>query len=149
MTELFVYGTLTTGGKWHHLLENEPLLGKDKVEGALYLEKGGYLPILFVGTDLIAGEVYSVSLDAYKAVVDLEGDADYDVVTVMSVGGRAVTVFYFKDETQKNPDQKIEEFDAAAYFQKWLAATPPDSPSFREFIRLGVSAPTQDEPLDH
>lgn len=143
MSELFVYGTLKQGGKWHHLIEDETYLGKDTVEGEMYLEKGGYYPILFVGTDLITGEVYSVRPEAYDAVVALEADADYDVVTVMTTGGRAVTVFYFKDESQKNPDQRIDNFDAPAFFQKWLAVTSPDSDSFKEYLALGGSVPDQ------
>lgn len=135
MKELFVYGTLKKGGKWHHLIEDEQFLGEDSVEGEMYLEKGGYYPILYVGTDLITGEVYSVRPEAYDAVVALEADANYDVVTVTTVGGRAVTVFYFTDETQKDPDRKIDNFDAPAFFQKWLDNTPQDSASYKEYMR--------------
>lgn len=120
METLFVYGTLKKNGKWHQLLAQEKYLGSDSVDGELYLEKGGYYPILFKGTEVVHGELYEVSPEAYEKVMALESDADYDIQTVQTHQGRVVKVFFFQDLAQKIPSQKITDFDADFYFQKWL-----------------------------
>jgi gamma-glutamylcyclotransferase (GGCT)/AIG2-like uncharacterized protein YtfP len=97
--ELFVYGTLKQGGKWHHLVSNEHFVGEDAIEGEMYLEKGGTYPILFVGTDIIKGE------------------------------------------TQKDPNRRIQEFNAPEFFRQWLSTTDHNSESFREFLAWGGQVP--------
>jgi gamma-glutamylcyclotransferase (GGCT)/AIG2-like uncharacterized protein YtfP len=67
MKEMFLYGTLKKGGKWHQLVANEEFLGNDIVNGEKYMDKNGYYPILFVGTDEILGEVYNVSPEAHES----------------------------------------------------------------------------------
>lgn len=137
MPEIFVYGTLKRGGKWHHLLENELFVGEDSVQGEMYLEKNGYYPILYVGSESVPGEIYLVSEEAYKKVVELESDADYDVQKVKTTNGIEVTVFYFQDMEQKSIERKIDNFDAQAYFDKWLSETDRNSDSFKAFLEWG------------
>lgn len=117
--KIFVYGTLKKGGKWHHLIENEDYLGQDTVRGEMYLEAGGYYPILFQGEEEIPGEIYEVSPKALEAVVELESDANYMLVQALTANGIPVELFYFTDESQKDPKRKLSEFDAKYYFEKW------------------------------
>lgn len=137
MKEIFAYGSLKQGGKWHHLIENELFKGTDTIEGEMYLEASGYYPILFAGVDLVQGEVWSLSDESYQKVWELEADADYEVKTVTTVGGLPVIVFFMKDESQKDPSRRINNFDAALYFNKWLAENDTDSPSYRQFLDWG------------
>lgn len=134
---LFVYGTLKKGGKWYHLIENELFLGHDAVHGEMYLEKEGFYPILYPGNDIIQGETYTVRESVYQRVLALESDADYDIKTVNAIRGRAVSVFFFKDESQKDPERRIVEFHAEECFKRWLDVTPRNSESYRFFLEWG------------
>lgn len=134
MIELFVYGTLKQGGKWHFLLNGQEMLDVDSVEGELYLEKGGYYPIMFEGSDQVMGEIYLVNAEVMARIMALEGEADYDIKRVTTQGGYEVTVFFFNDQTQRRPEQKIEQFDASAFFELWLLDNPVGSQGFIEYL---------------
>jgi gamma-glutamylcyclotransferase (GGCT)/AIG2-like uncharacterized protein YtfP len=60
MTELFVYGTLLRGQANHHWLQNSEFLGEDFLPNGCLFDLGAY-PMLLSGSDLIAGEVYSIT----------------------------------------------------------------------------------------
>lgn len=137
--ELFVYGTLKRGGKWHHLVENEVFIGEDAVNGEMYLEKGGFYPVLYDGKDMIQGEIYRVGEAAYQRVLALESDADYDIKTAQAISGREVRIFFFKDESQKDSEKRIVEFHAAEYFKRWLDVTPRNSESYLFWLEWGGS----------
>lgn len=137
MTELFTYGTLKKGGKWHHLLEDQQFVAEDKVEGEMFIENGSYYPIMFVGADLISGEVWSVDDEAYQRACDLESDANYRIELVQTVGGRMVMAFYMDDTQKPEGATPVNNFDAAAYFEKWKNDVDPESASYEEYIRLG------------
>lgn len=137
--ELFVYGTLKGGGKWHHLIENELFLGHDAIHGEMYLEKEGFYPILYPGNDIIQGETYRVRDSVYQRVLALESDADYDIKTVRAISEREVCVFFFKDESQKDPAKRLTEFHAAQYFKRWLGVTPKNSESYLSWVEWGGS----------
>lgn len=134
---LFVYGTLKKGGKWHHLIENEAFLGHDAVHGEMYLEKEGFYPILYPGNDIIQGETYAVRESVYQRVLALESDTGYDIKTVKAISGREVRVFFFKDESQKDPARRIIEFQAGEYFKRWLDVTPRNSEGYLFWLEWG------------
>ncbi|OGE26147.1 hypothetical protein A3C26_01315 [Candidatus Daviesbacteria bacterium RIFCSPHIGHO2_02_FULL_39_12] len=134
---LFVYGTLKKGGKWHHLIANEVFLDQDAVHGEMYLEKGRFYPILYTGNDIIKGETYIVRESVYQRVLILESDADYDIKTARAISGREVRVFFFKDESQKDPEKRIVEFHAEEYFKRWLDVTPRNSESYLFWLEWG------------
>lgn len=138
MTELFVYGTLKQGGKWHHLMESSQFLGDDAIKGEMYVDV--YFPYLFEGDDRIEGEVYDVQPKEYGVIAAMEGD-DYNTQTVVSENGRSVVVFMANDDTKRDPEKRITVFDSASFFQKWLDETPRDSQSWEEYVKLGGKDP--------
>ncbi len=135
--KLFVYGTLKQGGKWHHLLKGQAFLGNDSVLGEMYLDTEGFYPILYQGSSTVDGEVYDVDEHAFNAVRDLESNAGYDCLQVQTRLGQTAMVYCYTDSPDRDPATRITTFDAAANFKQWLDATPRDSDSFQEFLRLG------------
>lgn len=137
MKEIFTYGTLKTGGKWHHLIANEVFQGIDSIKADLRIEQEAYYPVLFMGTSLVQGEIWSISDSAYQKVWELESDANYQVETVTTTNGKQVIVFFMKDEGQKNKFLKIENFDQREYFRKWLKETDKKTPAYQFFLNWG------------
>jgi gamma-glutamylcyclotransferase (GGCT)/AIG2-like uncharacterized protein YtfP len=139
---LFVYGTLKHGGKWHHLLSGQVFLGEDYIHGDMYMDKGGYYPVLYQGEGLVQGEVYGVDGLALESVKELEVDAGYDYVQTLTRSGDAVSVFCYTDSSPEGL-ARIETFDAVSCFRRWLEATPRDSDNYLEFINRGGQDPTE------
>lgn len=138
MTELFVYGTLKQGGKWHHMMSGSDFLGLDTIQGEMFVDD--YFPYLFNGTDIISGEVYDVRMEDYERIAAMEGD-EYGTSKVTTGKNRQIVVFTAVDNSKRNPKNRITNFDAAAYFKKWLEDTPRDSDSWQEFVELGGQEP--------
>lgn len=144
--KLFVYGTLKEGGKWHHLLQNSQRLEPgDSILGEMYLFEDVY-PVLFRGDDMIRGETYDVPDKDYSRVFELESDANYVIDTVVTDRGHEAEVYFFQDESVKDPERQITEFDAIEYFHRWLEITPRDSESFQFFLEWGGNADQSEFP---
>ncbi|AQQ54923.1 gamma-glutamylcyclotransferase family protein [Planococcus lenghuensis] len=104
---LFVYGTLKQGGKYHHYLKNAKRVLPDAMaKGTLYDTNLGYPAMTLEGKGKVRGEVYEVPEQLWPHIDELEdctGSSDdlYKKVTieVQSESGRqAVITYVAKDE---------------------------------------------------
>lgn len=72
MTNVFVYGTLKKGGRFHHVLRDSRFIGEGEIEGQLY--NIGAFPGLVQGAGAVKGELYELGKEGSIERLDhLEG----------------------------------------------------------------------------
>lgn len=77
-TRVFVYGTLLSGERNHHLLAHARLVGEARTEPLFSLYDLGAFPGLVPrGSQAVAGEVYEVDEPTLAALDRLEGHPDF------------------------------------------------------------------------
>jgi gamma-glutamylcyclotransferase (GGCT)/AIG2-like uncharacterized protein YtfP len=77
-TRVFVYGTLLSGERNHHLLERARLVGEARTEPLFSLYDLGPFPGLVPrGSQMVAGEVYEVDEPTLAALDRLEAHPDF------------------------------------------------------------------------
>ena len=109
----------------------------------MYIYENTY-PVLFRGNDLIRGEVYVVNQEVYDKIFELESDADYAIETLVTEKGITVEAYIYQDESVKNQENRITDFEAADFFDKWLRETPRESESFQFYLEWGGRLDRQD-----
>jgi gamma-glutamylcyclotransferase (GGCT)/AIG2-like uncharacterized protein YtfP len=94
-TRVFVYGTLLSGERNHHLLAHARLVGETRTEPLFTLYDLGPFPGLVPrGSQMVAGEVYEVDEPTLAALDRLEGHPDfYRRVTIALHDGRPVLAY--------------------------------------------------------
>jgi len=100
---LFVYGTLKKGGKYHCYLEEATMVAEyASAKGVLYDTGLGYPAMALSESDSIAGELYDIPEELWPALDDLEGytgGAETDLfkkmtITVESQGKEVEAIVY-------------------------------------------------------
>ncbi len=101
--QLFAYGTLKRGGKYHFYLEEADLVQEHvTATGRLYDTGMGYPALVLSGEDVISGELYEIPDVLWPAINDLEdysGNPETDLydrqtITVETPRGAQQAIVY-------------------------------------------------------
>lgn len=111
MTNIFVYGTLKKGYRFHNeYLGKGKFLTEDKIDGELYMQPRGLFPLIFEGKDKIAGEVYQVDERTLDGIRYLEKGYIETVITT-DKGHKCLVYFATADTYGGKPDKKYRIAD--------------------------------------
>jgi gamma-glutamylcyclotransferase (GGCT)/AIG2-like uncharacterized protein YtfP len=69
---LFVYGSLRAGRKYHHFLEGAPLVAEQAWTRGLLYDTGWGYPAMIPGRGIVHGEIYRVDRERLKRIDHLE-----------------------------------------------------------------------------
>ena len=97
MNKVFVYGTLKSGFRLHHLLNGAAFIGSDVVDGYTLFDSGYGYPIAAKATsEFVSGEVYSVTDSVLNTLDMVEIPSGYIRREVkLDSGGKAF--MYYRD----------------------------------------------------
>ncbi|MGI2328437.1 gamma-glutamylcyclotransferase family protein [Planococcus sp. YIM B11945] len=107
--QLFVYGSLKSGGKYHCYLEEASLVSEHaSVNGVLYDSGLGYPAFVMSETEIVKGELYEIPEQLWPALDDLEGYAgeaatdlfDKTTILVEANGEKVEAVIYVANDPQ-------------------------------------------------
>lgn len=111
MRKLFVYGTLKKGYALHDFyLGTSEFIKKDFVRGELYALNG--LPFLLIGKDRtskVPGEVYNVNNKTFMSIKEMEEDAGYKTIKILTIGRESVYAFSY-DKVITSIGKKIKSW---------------------------------------
>ena len=100
--KFFCYGTLKSGGHFHHYLKGCPFVGNAKIRGTMF-SLGDFPAVVLVGTTDIHGEVYEIDGDVLEKLDRLEGyPGFYDRQVMHTSLGDAVVYFHQWDGSMDN-----------------------------------------------
>jgi gamma-glutamylaminecyclotransferase len=99
-TRVFVYGTLLTGERNHHLLEGARRVAEARTQPAFTLHDFGPFPGLVAGGDhAVLGEVYEVDEPTLAALDRLEGHPSfYQRTSICLEDGRSVQAYVLRPD---------------------------------------------------
>lgn len=102
MINVFVYGTLKKGGRYHHLLEDSEFLGDDDTVDSYTLRSLGPFPGVTLESCIkIKGELYSINENILKKLDILEGYPHfYNRIIIGLESGNNAWMYYLTDSEE-------------------------------------------------
>ena len=107
--KIFTYGTLKRGGGLNaYWMKKAKFITEDTVKGELY-SLGAY-PALFRGDKDVPGEVFSVPLDDYDIMREMEESAGFEASNAITKSGESVKIFLYRFSDVKKKENLILEW---------------------------------------